>query len=315
MSRSLSLDQLRALETVVGLGSFTGAARRLNLTQSAVSVQIRELEERCGVRLVERLGKKAYATAAGREVIAHARRIADEADAIAAAMRRFREGWIGRVHVASALTALMYLLPPVLKQLRSEHPGIDLVISNSPTATMVEGVLANTIDLAVVTLPVADSRLEVVPLHIDHMAAIVPAATSDIPARITPDYVSQQFLVLEIGGIHALVTNWLLEHASAPQSSMTISTVEAVKTVVGAGLGMAIVPAMAAANVERDIVVRPLSPPLTRTLGLVHHPKKLDDLAFRIVRDALMQLGNIEGAFPARAATRSAAARPGHAID
>src|SRR5829696_7155263 len=71
--RSLSLDQLRALQTVVEVASFTGAARQLNLSQSAVSVQIRELEERCGVRLIERLGKKAYATAAGREVIEHAR--------------------------------------------------------------------------------------------------------------------------------------------------------------------------------------------------------------------------------------------------
>lgn len=65
--RSLNLDQLRALETVVELASFTAAARRLNLSQSAISVQIRELEQRLGVRLVERLGKKAYATAAGRE--------------------------------------------------------------------------------------------------------------------------------------------------------------------------------------------------------------------------------------------------------
>src|SRR5215213_1758834 len=114
--RSLSLDQLRALQTVVEVASFTGAARRLNLSQSAVSVQIRELEQRCGLRLIERLGKKAYATAAGREVIDHARRISEEADAIAAAMRRFRDGWIGRVHIGAALTALMYLLPPMLKK-------------------------------------------------------------------------------------------------------------------------------------------------------------------------------------------------------
>ena len=86
--RSLNLDQLRALEAVVALASFTGAARQLNLSQSAVSVQIRELEDRLGVRLVERLGKKAYATAAGRDVIEHARRISAETDAIATAMRR-----------------------------------------------------------------------------------------------------------------------------------------------------------------------------------------------------------------------------------
>ena len=104
--RSLNLDQLRSLETVVALASFTGAARQLNLSQSAVSVQIRELEERLGVRLVERLGKKAYATAAGREVIEHARRISAETDALETAMRRQRDGWIGRVHIGSTLTGI-----------------------------------------------------------------------------------------------------------------------------------------------------------------------------------------------------------------
>src|SRR5262245_48335158 len=135
--RGLSLDQLRTLQTVVELASFTGAARRLNLSQSAVSVQIRELEERCGVRLLDRLGKKAYATAAGRDVLAHAKRISEEADAITAAMRRYREGWIGRVHIGAALTALMYLLPPALKKLHTEHPGIEIIVSNATTATMV----------------------------------------------------------------------------------------------------------------------------------------------------------------------------------
>ena len=64
--RSLNLDQLRALGEVVRLGSFSAAARKLNLSQPAVSLQIRELESRVGVRLVERMGKRAYATEAGR---------------------------------------------------------------------------------------------------------------------------------------------------------------------------------------------------------------------------------------------------------
>ena len=299
--RSLSLDQLRALETVVELGSFTGAARRLNLSQSAISVQIRELEERCGVRLVERLGKKAFATAAGQDVIAHARRIAHEADAINASMRRYREGWIGRVHIGSALSALMYLLPPVIKKLRAEHPGIDLVVSNAPTADMVTGVRNNTIDIALVTLPVDEHGLDVIPLRFDEMTAILPATARSLPDEISPDYVARQFLVLEIGGINALVTGWLSEHGSPPQSTMTIATVEAVKAIVSSGIGMSVVPKMVMANASDDIVARPLRPPLTRTLGLIHHPKKVDDLAFRTVRDALMGLADMERSTKARA--------------
>jgi DNA-binding transcriptional LysR family regulator len=61
--RNLNLDQLRTLVEVVECGSFSAAARRLNLTQPAVSMQIRELERRLGVRLIERMGKRAHATA------------------------------------------------------------------------------------------------------------------------------------------------------------------------------------------------------------------------------------------------------------
>ena len=67
--RNLNLDQLQALREVVGLGSFSAAAQKLRLTQPAVSLQIRELERRLDVQLIERIGKRAYATAAGEELI------------------------------------------------------------------------------------------------------------------------------------------------------------------------------------------------------------------------------------------------------
>ncbi len=72
-------------------------------------------------------------------------------------MRRFRDGWLGRVHIGTTLTALMYELPPVLRELRSAHPRIDLVVTNMATRLSVERILDNTIDLALVTLPVSPS--------------------------------------------------------------------------------------------------------------------------------------------------------------
>src|SRR5260221_282430 len=72
--RNLNLDQLEALREVVALGSFSAAAERLNLTQPAISLQIKQLEARLGIRLVERIGKRAFATAAGRDILARARR-------------------------------------------------------------------------------------------------------------------------------------------------------------------------------------------------------------------------------------------------
>ena len=152
--RSLNLDQLRALTEVAALGSFSAAARRLNLTQPAISLQIRELEARWGLRLIERLGKKAHATAPGRELIEHARRIARECEAAETAMRGMRDGWLGRVHIGSTLTALMYDLPPILRRLRADHPRIELVITNMATRDTVESIVQSTIDFGLVTLPI-----------------------------------------------------------------------------------------------------------------------------------------------------------------
>ena len=74
-------------------------------------------------------------------------------DGTEAAMRRFRDGWIGSVHIGTTLTALTYELPPILKKLRREHPGIDLLVTNMPTRDSVENVMKNAIDFSLVTLP------------------------------------------------------------------------------------------------------------------------------------------------------------------
>src|SRR4029077_17090039 len=93
--RNLSLDQLRTLIEVVELGSFTEAAKRLHFTQPAISQQIRELEGRCGLQLVERVGKRAFATPAGRELIMHGQRIMADAEHALAAVHDHRQGAAG----------------------------------------------------------------------------------------------------------------------------------------------------------------------------------------------------------------------------
>ena len=148
--RGLNLDQLRALLEVVEHGSFSAAARRLHLTQPAVSLQIRELERRFGLQLIERLGKQAHATVPGRELVEAAQRIFRECDQVDATMRRFREGWIGRVRLSMTLTSMVYRLPPILRKIRLNHPGIDLTITNTPTPTSVDNIIHNRIDIALV---------------------------------------------------------------------------------------------------------------------------------------------------------------------
>jgi len=290
--RSLNLDQLRTLMEVVALGNFSAAARQLNLTQPAISLHVRELEQRYGVRLIERMGRRAQATAPGRELVEHAGRIFAECAAVEATMRRFRDGWIGSVHIGTTLTALTYELPPILRRLRSDYPGVDLLVTNLSTRDSVDSIMNNTIDLALVTLPIKAARLRITPLRPETLVAIFPAGTPDIPDVVTPDYVVRQSLVLEHtrGAVNALVMHWLSKHLPLLRKPMHLGTVEAMKRVVASHLGMSIVPDVSVAEPLPDIAVRPLKPALPCTLALIEHRNKLNEPALEIVRNALLEL-------------------------
>lgn len=305
--RNLNLDQLQTLLVVAETRSFSAAARRLNLTQPAVSVQVRELERRFGVKLIERLGKQAHLTPPGRELVDAAQRILRECDRTTVLMRQYRDGWVGRVRIGTTNTALMYLLPPLLRRLSLDHAGIELHVTNLPTRDSVEAILRNTIDLALVTLPVDQAQLLVTPLRRDRMLAIFPAGRPDIPDVVTPNFVLSQAVLMEHtrAAVHDLVMQWLAGHEGQPRVPMHLGTIEAVKSAVASNLGMSIIPEMALSGRESEIVSRPLAPPLERRLGLIEHRGKLADSAFRIVRDTLLELCDVPAAATIEPSQRS----------
>lgn len=290
--RSLNLDQLRALVDVVEHGSFSAAARVLNLTQPAVSLQLRELERRFGVQLVERLGKRAHPTVPGRELAAAAARIFRECELAEQAMRRYRDGWVGRVTIATTNTALAYRLPPVLRRVRRDNPGIELYVTNMATRESVEAIIDNKVDLALVTLPVVKRQLRVTPLWHEQLVAIFPAGTRDLPDVMTPEYVAEQPLLMEHtkGALHTLVLRWLSSRGYAPRTPIHLGTIEALKSAVASSLGMSIVPDIVVAGRQRGLIVRPLRPSVVRTTALIERVNKPNERALEIVRDALLEL-------------------------
>jgi DNA-binding transcriptional LysR family regulator len=297
--RSLNLDQLRTLMEVVACGSFSAAARRLNLTQPAVSLQIRELEARFGVQLIERLGKRAHATAPGQQLVEAGQRIFQECDAARAAMGRFRSGWLGRVRVGTTLTALTYRLPSILSKLRADRPDIELFVSNMPTQDAVAGIIQNKIDLAIVVLPIENKELRTMKLCEEKLVAIFTRGTTGVPPdEITPGFVASQRLLVEHtrSSAYPLVMGWLSgQRSSACKEPTPIGTVEALKTAVASGLGMSIVPEIAVAKHKSDFIVRALQPPLRRTLALIEHRCKPNERAQEMVRNALLGLRPVEG--------------------
>ena len=294
--RGLNPDQLQALIDVADLGSFSAAARRLNLTQPAVSLQIRELERRVGVQLIERLGKRAYATAAGRELIDHAKQMKAGADRALSAMRRHKDGNIGRVHIGTGVTALTYLLPDVLRRLRRSHPDIELVITTGTTQGVVDRMLANDIDLGVVTLPVDEKIFEIAPVRHDPLLALLPPLAKKVPPAITASHLVQHPLILEYErSNHSRIgRRWLQAAGFDGRPVMEIDNMEAIKQLVAAGLGASIVPSSALkdGHAGKAYIARPLSPPAARTLAVIQRRDKPDDKALGIVREALLSLRN-----------------------
>ena len=293
--RNLNLDQVRSLIEVIERGSFTDAAKHLHLTQPAISQQIRELENRCGLQLVERVGKRAVATPAGRELIAHGKQIIADSEHALAAVRFHKDGAAGRVHVGTGPTALVYLLPPVLRKLRDEHPKIEIIVTTGTTHSISQALLANEMDLGLTALPVESTDLVAVPVRTDPMVAILPTTEPEIPDAVTPAYVATRKLILEYQRVphKQLSRAWLQAGGVEVRPAMEFDGIDAIKGAVAAGLGMAIVPgpAMSEGPLVNNVVVRPLDPPLVRTLGLVERRGRVNPPALKVVRQALMALG------------------------
>jgi DNA-binding transcriptional LysR family regulator len=209
--RSLNLDQLRAFVEVVSRGSFTAAAKELNLSQPAITHQIHELEKRFDVPLVERLGKRAHLTQAGEKLLEHARQLLDEDARARSSMRRFSDGGVGRVRIGTSMTMLMYALPPILRKLKTSHPQMEFQIKAGLTAGTLKSLKANALDLGLCALPVDDPAFETVPLFEDDLVAIVPPSLGPVPKKVTPEFMADRPLILgnEESALHRTVIAWL----------------------------------------------------------------------------------------------------------
>jgi DNA-binding transcriptional LysR family regulator len=271
--REFNLAQLHAFTEVVETGSFSAAAERLNVTQPAISLRVRQLEDRLGVRLVERVGRRVTPTAAGTQLLAHAGRIEGAVAGAVEALAPYASGRAGRVRLGTGATACIYILPAILRDLRRRMPSLELVVRTGNTTDILKLVEENRLDVALVTTPAPGRIFEVTPVLSDELVVIAPADDNALPETVTPGSLSTLPLVLYEPGGHSrqLVDDWFARAGIAVKPIMELGSVEAIKELVGAGLGYAILPGMAVRQgVERaSIVPRPLAPSLHRELALV----------------------------------------------
>ena len=279
---------------MVERGSVTAAAKQLHLTQAAVAKRIHELEERFKVSLIEELGADAHLTKAGEEFVEHARHLLDEDDRTNLAMQQFVEGWLGRVRIGTSMTILMYHLPPILRQLKTTYPQLDIEIKVGLTATTLEMLKSNTLDLGLCSMPIADPAFQVTPLFVDELVAILPSNVGRVPKRARPGFLSQQPLILGSprSALRRMITDWLAASGPPPKPIMEFHNVEAMKKLVDVGLGASIVPrsSIESDRLPKNTVVVPLIPQISRQNALVQLRGKSGTESLKIVASAMTAL-------------------------
>ena len=270
---------VRTLQAIVQTGSFVRAAETLHLSQPALSHHIRHLERAVGVPVLERLGRRATVTAAGRLLLEHAGRAFRELESAREAIRQ-RQGLVaGRISIGTGATASIHLLPPVLGELRRRYPNLDLVVVTGNAPEVAAAVERDELDVGIVTLPVSGRALAVSAFYLDRLVAIAPPGREwRRRAPLTPAELARHPLILyERGGtIRRITDEWFRRGRALPRVAMELGNTEATKKLVGAGLGVSLVSEIAVqAEVGAGALnLLRLSPPLHRTLGIVRRRDK-----------------------------------------
>jgi LysR family transcriptional regulator, regulator for metE and metH len=207
----IEVRHLRMVAAIAASGSVTQAADALHLTQSAVSHQLRGIEERLGAPLFLRLGKRMVVSAAGARVLATAQRVIEELETTEADVRRLGSHETGVLRVCAQCNTGYHWLPALVEAFRRKHPAIDVSLALECTAAPVEALLDGRLDVAIVTERVRHEHVRLRPLFDDEHAAIValdhPFATR---AFVRPEDLGNERLLL---------------YSSSPDDSFTIQRI------------------------------------------------------------------------------------------
>lgn len=303
--RSLNLDQIRTLIAIADLGSFAAAAQALHLAPPTVSLHISELEARLGTALLLRAKRGgAQLTSAGAALAERGRRLLRDAEEAEAQVRRHAQGLAGKVRLGTATGVVVYLLPRVLDLLARRYPEIEVEVQLLGSIEAVGMLEAGSLDIALITLPAAGGRAELVmtPWRSNPMLAFLPPDW-DVPDQVTPAWLAERPLLFNDNRtqMYRLTMAWFGAAGFSPRARIELNYTEAMKSLVAAGYGAALLPleqpdAPPSQALHERIQMRPLDPPLMRELGIVHRRPELLPGGAQAVLEVLAQYAE-----PARA--------------
>lgn len=270
---NLTLKQLRYADALARHGHFGHAAEASAISQPALSMQIKELEGTLGAALFERTARHVRPTPFGDAFLTRARAILRSIDDLDGLAQAARENPLIRLRLGVIPTVAPYLLPRVITALTARYPGIDLQVRETQTQTLMQDLGEGRIDCAIVALPVSEPSLTEVALLREDFVLVRPEAQAHEPVPDAEGLRKMRLLLLEEGHcFREQALSFCNTAPGLPRDGLDGSSLSTLVQMVGAGIGVTLIPEMAVPVETRSAAVtvsRFPAPCPGRQIGLV----------------------------------------------
>lgn len=247
----MNLDHLKTFIEIVKTGSFSEVARKLSISQPAVSFQIQKIEQDLGVRLIDRRQKKLTLTEPGKRLLRFAETVNGEYVNLLEDMAQLREEVVGNLVITASTIPGDFILPPVLSGFKKQHPMVQIQVTVSDSGRVIEGVENGTYDIGFCGVVPDGKEIETVKIAEDEIVLIVfsghPFASRKMVSFM--EITEEPFIMREeTSGTRKSVVSLLTGSGFDPgllKPSLTLGTTEAVVSAVEAQSGIAFVSSLA----------------------------------------------------------------------
>jgi LysR family transcriptional regulator, hydrogen peroxide-inducible genes activator len=267
-----TLKQLRYFDALSRHCHFGRAAEACAISQPALSMQIKELEELLGGGLLERGARQIRLTKFGEEVAQRIRDILRSVDELGDFARASRDRLAGRLRIGMIPTIAPYLLPTVIGNLNRVHPELDIHVRETVTPKLIEELMEGRLDTAIVALPVSEPSFTEVALFSEHFLLVRPGADEGTPVPTSRTLREMKLLLLEEGHCFRDQALSFCKMQSSPHEVLDASSLSTLVQMVSAGIGVTLIPEMAVAVETRSApvsVARFKNPQPSRTIGMI----------------------------------------------
>ncbi len=283
---NFTFKQLRYFDALARLGHFGRAADICAISQPALSMQIKELEESLGTVLFERGARQIRLTSFGEEFALRVRDILRSADDLGDLARASQDRLVGQLRMGVIPTIAPYLLPTIIGDLTRIYAGVDFHVRETLTSKLLQELAEGWLDTAVVALPISEPSFTEVALFTENFLLVRPGEDKGKPVPSKEMLREMRLLLLEEGHcFRDQALSFCNIQSAPPRGELDVTSLSTLVQMVGAGIGITLIPEMAVAVETRSApvsVARFKSPQPSRTVGMIW--RKTNPLASQLLQ-------------------------------